>query len=59
LRKPNENCLIINGHKSEVNVISWNQRSPNLLASGDDEGAFKIWDLRYVSKEPITSIQWH
>lgn len=51
--------LTISGHKCDVNVISWNQRSPNLLASGDDEGIFKIWDLRYIGKAPITEIKWH
>ena len=29
------------------------------MASGDDDGIFKIWDLRYVGKDPITSIKWH
>lgn len=39
MRTPSESGnLIINASKTDVNVITWNQRSPNLLASGDDEG---------------------
>jgi hypothetical protein len=29
-----------------VNVIHWNVKNPRLMASGGDNGSFKIWDLR-------------
>jgi hypothetical protein len=46
--------------------MSWNTHTKFLLASGDDKGEFKIWDLRMVSPSsknqelnPITKIRWH
>jgi ribosome assembly protein RRB1 len=52
-----------------VNVISWNTQSKFLLASGDDKGEFRIWDLRMLPKggssganfefDSITRIRWH
>lgn len=49
----------------DVNVISWNnsEQTRFLLASGDDEGEIRIWDLRMLTPfygakkaeiEPIT-----
>jgi WD40 repeat protein len=62
-------------HDCDVNCISWNTHTPNLLASGDDKGEFRIWDLRMLgsnasahaqagkkdagSYESITKIRWH
>jgi WD40 repeat protein len=51
-----------------VNVLSWNPTSKFLLASGDDKGEFRIWDLRMLdhkslnqssSYESIARIRWH
>jgi WD40 repeat protein len=33
-------------HDSDVNVISWNSLVTYMLASGADDGAVRIWDLR-------------
>ena len=57
-------------HESDVNVISWNTECKYLLASGADDGCFRVWDLREVqrsakkgageaSPSPITDIRWH
>lgn len=50
-------------HDADVNVISWNTHCPFLIASGSDDGFFKVWDLRKLQKDlkadPITSIKWH
>lgn len=56
-------------HDCDVNVISWNSTSKFLLASGDDKGEFRIWDLRMLdhktmnqnssSFDSITRIRWH
>ena len=42
-----------------MNVISWNDWSTNLIASGSDDGSFKIWDLRYYNRDPITTVAYH
>lgn len=49
----------IEAHECDVNVISWNGMSTNLIASGADDGCFKVWDLRYPSKDSISEILWH
>jgi ribosome assembly protein RRB1 len=36
-------------HDCDVNVISWNTTAKFLLASGDDKGEFRIWDLRHLN----------
>ncbi len=54
-------------HDCDVNVISWNTTSKFLLASGDDKGEFRIWDLRMLNPstqdqknfDSITRIRWH
>jgi ribosome assembly protein RRB1 len=61
LRNNNSNSTILieNAHSSDVNCISWNNFSEFLVASGGDDGTFKIWDIRYINNGPITNIQWH
>lgn len=49
--------------------MSWNTDTKFLLASGDDRGEFKIWDMRMLGEakgsssnkqlEAITKIRWH
>lgn len=51
--------ISIKAHECDVNVISWNKLMPNLLASGADDGAIKVWDLRHPEELPITHIKWH
>ena len=56
-------------HDCDVNVISWNTHTKFLLASGDDKGEFRIWDLRMLGGakgsstkkelDSITRIRWH
>ena len=54
-------------HDCDVNVISWSSTSKFLLASGDDKGEFRIWDLRMLDHksfdqkgyDSITRIRWH
>ncbi|KAJ0499957.1 putative transcription factor WD40-like family [Helianthus annuus] len=60
----------IKAHETDVNVISWNRLASCMLASGSDDGAFSIRDLRMLKegdsvvahfqyhKHPITSIEW-
>lgn len=42
--------ITINAHDTDVNVISWNEQSVNFIASGADDGSFKVWDLRHFDK---------
>ena len=51
--------ITIKAHDCDVNVISWNPLTPNLIASGADDGSIKVWDLRYPTEQPITNIRWH
>jgi ribosome assembly protein RRB1 len=51
--------LTIKAHDCDVNVISWNTLTANLIASGADDGSIKVWDLRYPQEQPITNIKWH
>lgn len=55
-------------HDCDVNVLSWNTTSKFLLASGDDKGEFRIWDLRMLDHktmnqssayDSIARIRWH
>jgi len=69
-RGRNGPMISINAHKDDVNVISWSGGAAGyLLASGCDDGSFKVWDLRSIKKEapvaaftyhkkPVTSIEW-
>jgi ribosome assembly protein RRB1 len=61
LRTPFNNIseLLIQAHNTDVNVISWNKKAPTLIASGAEDGSFKVWDLRYIGKPAITNIAWH
>jgi len=48
----------------DVNVMSWNTRVNFLLASGNDDGSFRVWDLRMWRKgpehaKPVASYSWH
>lgn len=72
VRGRNGSMVTIDAHTDDVNVISWNKLTSvsYLLASGCDDGSFKVWDLRYIRdkktplanfcyhKGPITSIEW-
>ena len=39
-------CVCERAHAQDVNVISWNRLQNFLLASGSDDGSFRVWDLR-------------
>lgn len=63
--------VTLQAHQDEVNVIGWNPHLTHLLASGADDGVWKVHDLRKASsagspdvfvfgfhKHPISSIEW-
>ncbi|CAA6665045.1 unnamed protein product [Spirodela intermedia] len=62
-------AISVEAHASDINVISWNRLASCMLASGSDDGAFSVRDLRLIKgdavvahfeyhKHPITSIEW-
>ena len=51
--------LKIDAHDCDVNVISWNKKAANLIASGGDDGSFKVFDIRFPNEPAITNILWH
>lgn len=54
-----KSAIKIQAHDCDVNVISWNSKMANLIASGADDGSVKVWDLRYVTEPAITNVKWH
>uniref|UniRef100_A0A5S6Q3P7 Glutamate-rich WD repeat-containing protein 1 n=1 Tax=Trichuris muris TaxID=70415 RepID=A0A5S6Q3P7_TRIMR len=68
--KPDNACMfdLQNAHDSDVNVIDVSN-TQQLLISGGDDGAVKIWDLRTIKEAnpvavfkyhqgPINSVEW-
>lgn len=42
---------------TDVNVISWNEKLGYLLASGDDNGSWGVWDLRQLTPTASEGVQ--
>lgn len=45
-RDASKSQISVHAADYDINVIAWNEKIPYLLASGSDDGSFKIWDLR-------------
>jgi ribosome assembly protein RRB1 len=39
-------CVQVSASETDVNVISWNRLVGYMVASGDDGGLMRVWDLR-------------
>ena len=64
---------IPDAHENDINVMSWSHVNTNLIVTGGDDCATKIWDCRTLQNQdqktsiaavkfhskPITSIDWH
>ena len=46
-------------HSGDTNVLSWNPIVDQLLLTGGDDGTFKVWDVRAVSRGAVANFKWH
>ncbi|SCU87140.1 LADA_0E02234g1_1 [Lachancea dasiensis] len=53
--KKHKPAISVQASKTDVNVISWNEKIGYLLASGDDSGTWGVWDLRQFSPSTAAS----
>uniref|UniRef100_A0A7S4P5V3 Histone-binding protein RBBP4-like N-terminal domain-containing protein n=1 Tax=Guillardia theta TaxID=55529 RepID=A0A7S4P5V3_GUITH len=59
-RKRDSSALSVKASDCDINVITWNHKVPYLLASGDDKGNFRVWDLRnFQNGQPVANFDWH
>ncbi|KAJ1605029.1 WD repeat protein, partial [Cryptosporidium canis] len=68
IRSDSDQLNIEHSHNGDVNCISWNPFSEDLLLSGSDDATIKLWDIRSTKssldtftfhREPILSVEWH
>ncbi|KAL0052504.1 hypothetical protein WJX82_003231 [Trebouxia sp. C0006] len=68
-RERSRSMLSVNASDTDMNVISWNRMTSYILASGDEKGVLRVWDLRNFSdgghvanfdyhRGAITSVEW-
>lgn len=50
-------ALSVKASNTDVNVISWSNKLGYLLASGDDNGSWGVWDLRQFTPDNINNVQ--
>jgi ribosome assembly protein RRB1 len=56
----NKSMLSVTAHASDVNVLSWNRATSYMLASGGDDGALRVWDLRAFSEgSAVANFTYH
>lgn len=48
--------LTVSGHQDDVNVLSWNAMVTHLIASGCDDGVWKVHDLRMATQGAGTDV---
>lgn len=61
--KKHKPAISVVGSKTDINVISWCDKINYLLASGDDDGKWGIWDLRNFKPgnqpSPVAQYDFH
>ncbi|XDT21814.1 Trp-Asp (WD) repeats profile [Nakaseomyces glabratus] len=55
--KKHKPAISVKASNTDVNVISWNEKIGYLLASGDDNGSWGVWDLRQFTPDNAANIQ--
>jgi ribosome assembly protein RRB1 len=63
--------MSIHAHSDDINVADWSGAAASMLATGCEDGSFKVWDLRNTPADgsspvayfqhhqgPLTGLQW-
>lgn len=59
-RPQSKSMLSVRAHEADVNVLSWNRGTSYMLASGGDDGALRVWDLRaFAGGQPVANFTYH
>jgi len=64
-------AMSIHAHSDDINVADWSGAAASMLATGCEDGSFKVWDLRNTPADgsspvayfqhhqgPLTGLQW-
>jgi len=60
-----ESLLSFKSSDTDVNVIAWNSTTTNIIASGDEKGVIRSWDLKMLKEkdkktmEPVAQFSYH
>ncbi|CAI1639952.1 hypothetical protein SEUBUCD646_0M02690 [Saccharomyces eubayanus] len=55
--KKHKPAISVKASNTDVNVISWSDKIGYLLASGDDNGTWGVWDLRQFTPSNADTVQ--
>ncbi|EJS44239.1 rrb1p [Saccharomyces arboricola H-6] len=55
--KKHKPAISVKASNTDVNVISWSDKIGYLLASGDDNGTWGVWDLRQFTPNNADTVQ--
>ncbi|CAI4912099.1 BAD_HP_G0043950.mRNA.1.CDS.1 [Saccharomyces cerevisiae] len=55
--KKHKPAISVKASNTDVNVISWSDKIGYLLASGDDNGTWGVWDLRQFTPSNADAVQ--
>ena len=59
-RERGHSMLTVQASDTDLNVISWNSMTSYILASGDDKGILRVWDLRnFSSGSHVANFDYH
>ena len=59
-RERSRSMLNVNASDTDVNVLSWNKMTSYILASGDDKGILRVWDLRnFADGSHVANFDYH
>lgn len=60
MREPSRSMLSVTGSDTDLNVLSWNKMTSYILASGDEKGILRVWDLRnFADGGHVANFDYH